>query len=93
MLESNHFLKLLEVYDKPERVHVYEAVEGTTLSEMIAQKIRMGGAPFSLNQACVIMNQITQSLTFLHGKGIVFRNLKPENIVFTRSDDLSSLKI
>lgn len=93
MLESDYFLQLLEVYDKPERVHVYEAVEGTTLSEMIAQKICLGGAPFSLAQACVIMHQLTKALGFLHERNIVFRNLKPENVVFTKIDDLSSLKI
>lgn len=93
MLESDYFLKLLEVYDKPERVHIYQAVEGTTLSEMIAQKICLGGAPFSLTQACVIMYQLTKALAFLHDRNIVFRNLKPENVVFTKIDDLSSLKI
>lgn len=39
------------------------------------------------------MYQITEGLAYLHERGVVFRNLKPENIVFTNKNDLSSLKI
>lgn len=39
------------------------------------------------------MFKLTEALAFLHDRNVMIRNLKPENIVFTRNNDLSSLKL
>jgi serine/threonine protein kinase len=39
------------------------------------------------------MHQLIDILEFFDRHGVIYRNFKPENIVFTKKDDLSSLKI
>lgn len=87
-------LKLLEVYEEPTRIHIYENVEGDTLSDLLLKTLtHQSKNKLSLQEVCTIMYKLTEALVFLHDRNVMFRNLKPENIVFTRKNDLSSLKI
>lgn len=89
-LESNFVLKLYEVYDQP-KVHIYEEFRGGSLSDLIFKTFNY--RKLSIQETCTIIYKITEALNYLHERNIVFRNLKPENIVFTREDDFSSLKL
>lgn len=59
---------------------VMEYVEGLT----IEQHIRRNG-PFSEEVAWKLLAQVASALAYLHGKGIVHRDLKSGNIKFTRN--------
>jgi len=85
-------LKLKEVYEYPNKVHVYEGTSDLNLGDIVNMNIQEGKF-MSINEVCTIMHKLTASLAYLHSKNIVFRNLKPENILFTREGDYSSLKL
>jgi serine/threonine protein kinase len=105
ILEGEHVLKLIQVFDHPSKIHVYENFEGSTLSEVIAQNIRTSDVweideensksvkVLSTEEICTIIYKLAEALNFLHSANVIFRNLKPENVVFTKKNDLSSLKI
>src|SRR5688572_24195392 len=55
-----------------------EYVEGETL------KARLRGEPMSIEQVKAVALQIAEGLHAAHGKGIVHRDIKPDNILLTR---------
>jgi len=60
-----------------QRVLAMELVEGEDLSE------RMKRGPIPLDEALPIARQIAEALEEAHGKGVVHRDLKPQNIKVT----------
>ncbi|MDR1641529.1 MAG: protein kinase [Clostridiales bacterium] len=73
---------IVNVYDvgQEDSMHyiVMEYVEGITLKELIKQK-----APLSNKELAAIAEQIAQALSAAHKKGIVHRDIKPQNILVT----------
>jgi aminoglycoside phosphotransferase (APT) family kinase protein len=70
---------VLGIYDKG-RVgdHYYlvlEYVEGTSLRELV------GSEPLGTEQAIDVARQVCQALQFAHERGIVHRDVKPENVL------------
>lgn len=57
---------------------VMEYVEGASLKQLIAQ-----GAPFPIPRAISLALQILAALGFAHQKGIVHRDIKPQNVMVT----------
>jgi serine/threonine protein kinase len=47
----------------------------------------------STEEICTIIYKLAEALNFLHSANVIFRNLKPENVVFIKKNDFSSLKI
>ena len=60
---------------------VMEYVEGTSLKTLIAYK-----APLPLDRTIGIMRQLGTALDFAHARGVIHRDVKPENILLTYSD-------
>jgi serine/threonine protein kinase len=63
---------------------VMEFVDGQTLREMTAGRATGSGAAISLKQAIDIGIQVADGLAAAHEKGIVHRDVKPENIMIRR---------
>jgi len=59
---------------------VMEFVDGITLKEYIKQK-----APLEWKEAVVIATQVLQGISHAHKRGIVHRDIKPQNIMLTRA--------
>lgn len=57
---------------------VMELVEGRSLKELIRER-----APFSVNEAFAIGQQVASALDFAHKRGLVHRDVKPQNILVT----------
>ena len=57
---------------------VMELLEGETLREVLAK------GPLSLRKALDVGLQVAEGLAAAHGKGIVHRDVKPENVFLTR---------
>lgn len=57
---------------------VMELVDGQSLKALIRDR-----APFSVEEAFGIGQQVASALDFAHGRGLVHRDVKPQNIVVT----------
>jgi len=57
---------------------VMEYVDGPSLKDVIVQ-----GAPFTTARAIEIASQILSALSFAHQKGLVHRDVKPQNILIS----------
>jgi len=64
--------------DGPTRFIVMELVEGPTLKELIRER-----APFPVGEAFSIGQQVASALDFAHKRGLVHRDVKPQNIMVT----------
>ena len=56
---------------------VMERLHGESLST----RIKQGGSPLGLHEALLFGSQIAQALTVVHEKGVIHRDLKPDNIM------------
>jgi serine/threonine-protein kinase len=64
--------------DGPWHYIVMEFVEGRTLKELIRER-----APFEAPEAFAIGQQVASALDFAHRRGLVHRDVKPQNIIVT----------
>lgn len=69
--------------DQGEPYLVIELVDGIPLREVID---RSPGGRLPTGQAVDVAIQVAQALAHIHARGVVHRNLKPENIVLTHRD-------
>jgi serine/threonine-protein kinase len=77
-LQLNHpyILKLVPVEKKSRPYIAMEYLEGQTLSELL-KSIK----PLPEPDAVKIASRICEALDYMHGKGVVHRDLKPQNIM------------
>jgi serine/threonine-protein kinase len=67
---------------------VMEFLEGEPLSELI-----MRDAPLAVERSLAIVKQVASALGAAHDKGIVHRDVKPENVYLVRRGDLDFVKV
>ena len=60
---------------------VMELLEGRTLTQIVAEK------PLEERHAARLMNQVTKALVDAHSRGMVHRDLKPDNILVVQLPD------
>lgn len=92
LLESDKILKLVDVYEHPSRVHIYEDFSGDTLADLLKANIEQD-KKLTLQEVNQIIYQLLDILEFLDTREVVYRNLKPENILLARKEDITILKI
>jgi len=80
---------IVDIYDigedGPLHYIVMEFVEGTSLKERIAEQKR-----FSVAEAFAIGQQVASALAFAHSRGLIHRDVKPQNILVT-SDGIAKV--
>mmetsp|Transcript_72359 Transcript_72359/g.203119 ORF Transcript_72359/g.203119 Transcript_72359/m.203119 type:complete len:391 (+) Transcript_72359:108-1280(+) len=85
-LDHENIIQLLETFEDPRRYYiVMELCMGGELFERI---VDVGG--LTEPQAAVLMRQIARTICYLHGEGVVHRDLKPDNFVFATKGPLES---
>jgi serine/threonine protein kinase len=67
---------------------VMEFLEGESLSELI-----MRDAPLPVERSLAIVKQVASALGAAHAKGIVHRDVKPENVYLVRRGELDFVKV
>jgi serine/threonine protein kinase/tetratricopeptide (TPR) repeat protein len=70
--------------DSQGRFVVSELAQGRTLRALLDEKVR-----FEVHRILEIGSQILQALDHAHGRGLLHRNLRPENIFITDADKIS----
>jgi calcium/calmodulin-dependent protein kinase I len=94
-------LKILSIVDHPNIVRVYEYYENNGII-FIVMEMMNGGELFEKlieidhyteSKASEIFREIVDAVRYCHSLGIVHRDLKAENLLFTTPDDDAVLKI
>jgi serine/threonine-protein kinase len=67
---------------------VMEFLEGESLSQLI-----MRDAPLPVERSLAIVKQVASALGAAHAKGIVHRDVKPENVYLVRRGELDFVKV
>ena len=71
-------------------VHVVmDILEGPELDDLVNER----AAPFPEDEVKVLMSAMLDAVAFMHGKGVIHRDLKLENFVLAKKGDLKSLNI
>lgn len=80
---------LYDIYEEEKLVHlVLELLQGGELFERIKAK-----GMYSEKDAMLIMKNILEALAYIHSKGIVHWDLKPENLILKSKDNDYDVKI
>ena len=90
-LEHPNIVKYFETYEDEHFLHiVMEYIPGDNLFKMITNKSYVSFTEKDINE---IMIYLLKSVLFLHHNGIVHRDIKPDNILFSVPGQFSSLKL
>lgn len=82
-------IRLFQVYVDDMKIYmVTELCSGGELFDMIQQQKHFGE-----KQACMIMDQILQGVSYCHSLGVAHRDLKPENILLENQRSNPHIKI
>ena len=81
-LDDAHIVKYIDLIDDEQygKCIVLEHLEGRSLSEYIREN-------HSQDEQAEVVNGIADALSYLHGRNIFHRNLKPSNIIITKGND------
>lgn len=88
-----YIVKLLELYE--DNIYLYlimEECKGGELFDRLAKRSKERNL-FSEEVACEIFKKIMTAINYCHSHGVCHRDIKPENILFSDTDDLSSIKV
>ena len=90
--ESNHpnIIKLYDVKEKQDATYIIEEFcNGGTLEKFLEKHQNEEKVPFSEEIVQHIMRQVIDAFNYLHGKNIMHRDLKFENILLNYEDEKS----
>ncbi|CAD8098102.1 unnamed protein product [Paramecium sonneborni] len=86
-LQSEFAIKLYEIFENTDQIFVIlELIMGGTLMDYIARE-----NCFQEDQAAKIIFRLVKTISYLHSKNIIYRDLKPDNIVFRIDGNIETL--
>jgi serine/threonine-protein kinase len=75
---------IVPVHAVEERAHVVAYAMGFVEGESLAQRVRRAG-PLTVRELVRLLQDIGYALAYAHGRGVVHRDLKPDNIMLERA--------
>lgn len=89
LMENEHIITLKETFeDKNTMYIVTELVEGGELFDRVVHKSK-----YTEKDARDLTKVFLETISYIHGKGVVHRDLKPENLLLVNETDDSNIKI
>lgn len=94
-LNHKNLLHTYKVVENNDYVYIFlELMEGGSLKDMIIERyINKEQYLFTDHECSSIMKGLLEGLNSLHSMNIVHRDIKPDNIMFKKKNDITSLKI
>ena len=87
LVKLNHS-NIVRLYDLDIWENMYilreEFIDGQSLEKLIIEKAKSGNPAFSEREVLSILRQILEGLKFCHSRGVIHRDLKPNNILITK---------
>lgn len=88
-LQHESIIFLEEVHESENHIHlVLEVLHGGELFERIIKK-----GFYSEQDACVLMKRLLTALEYMHNKGVMHRDMKPENLILKENSNDWNVKI
>lgn len=82
-LQHEHIVPCLDVgHDGRYSYLVMPYLQGGTLKDMLDESL------LTLEEACVVLEQLTGALAYIHALGLLHRDIKPTNILFDQDSHL-----
>lgn len=75
---------IVPVHAVEERAHVIAYAMGFVEGESLAQRVRRAG-PLTVREIVRLLQDIGYALAYAHGRGVVHRDIKPDNIMLERA--------
>ncbi|MEP6589797.1 MAG: protein kinase [Gemmatimonadota bacterium] len=75
---------IVPVHDVVERGNLLAFVMGFVEGETLGARVRRGG-PLPVPEAVRVLQEVAWALSYAHGRGIVHRDIKPDNILIERA--------
>lgn len=83
----------IEIYEETDKIYlVYEELHGGSLLELLNLCIT-SDKQLTNEEIGTIIFQMAAVLHFMHQKGYVHRDMKPENVGFEKENDYRSMKL
>jgi serine/threonine protein kinase len=81
-----NIVRILTPREKSRMYMAMEFVEGKSLRAMLQEK-----DPYPTDKALDVARQVCNALAYLHGEGVVHRDIKPDNVLLTASGQVKIL--
>lgn len=92
-IDHPSIVRFLEYFLSPKRNRVFVIMELLEGGDLLSALSKRRGNTFTEADAAKVFHPVLRGLEYLHGRGIVHRDLKLENILLADEGDLGSAKI
>jgi serine/threonine protein kinase len=92
-LDHPNIVKVLERGECNQRLYIaMEYLEGRTLAELVEEGVG-NGSMIELPRCLAIMREVLEAMVAIHARGVVHRDIKPMNVILTRSNGSETVKL
>jgi len=89
LLAHDHIVRMTEYFQEETKLYmVLELVTGGELFDYI-----LNNGAYSERDACYLAKQVAEAMVYMHRRGIVHRDMKPENVLLSEQELKAEIKV